>query len=126
MDFKNLLLVFGGGGLGSLIRYALGRWVNTFHQHHFPLGTLLVNIAACLILGIVVGLADHKQVLSASSRLFWAVGFCGGFSTFSTFSNESLFLLQNGFNLSLLLYVLLSLCLCLAATFGGLWIGEHI
>jgi CrcB protein len=122
---KNLLLVFLGGGLGSTVRFSLGRWVNALHNHHFPWGTLVVNVVACFILGFVIGLADHKQVISASSRLFWTVGFCGGFSTFSTFSNETLYLIQSGFTLSLVLYIGLSLLLCIAAIYGGLYIGEH-
>jgi CrcB protein len=123
---KNLLLVFFGGGLGSAVRFSLGKWVNALHNHHFPWGTLVVNIVACFVLGLVIGLADHKQVISNASRLFWTVGFCGGFSTFSTFSNETLYLLQGGFTLAMVLYISLSLFLCVAATFGGLYIGEHI
>ena len=123
---KNLFLVFLGGGLGSMIRFSLGRWVNALHNHHFPWGTLVVNIVACLILGFVIGLADHRQIISPPARLFWTVGFCGGFSTFSAFSNETLVLLQSGFNISLGLYVGLSLFLCVAATFGGLYLGEHL
>ncbi|HMI65532.1 MAG TPA: fluoride efflux transporter CrcB [Cyclobacteriaceae bacterium] len=123
---KELLLVFFGGGLGSTVRFSLGRWVNTLHNHHFPWGTLVVNIVACFVLGFVIGLADHKNVISASSRLFWTVGFCGGFSTFSTFSNETLYLIQSGFTLSLILYISLSLLLCVAAIFGGLYLGEHV
>ena len=123
---KELLLVFLGGGLGSTVRFSLGRWVNALHNHHFPWGTLVVNIVACFILGFVIGLADHKQLISAPSRLFWTVGFCGGFSTFSTFSNETLYLIQAGFTISLILYISLSLLLCVAAIFGGLYIGEHV
>ena len=123
---KELLLVFFGGGLGSTVRFSLGRWVNALHNQHFPWGTLVVNIVACFILGFVIGLADHKQVISASSRLFWTVGFCGGFSTFSTFSNETLYLIQSGFTISLILYISLSLLLCVAAIFGGLYLGEHV
>ena len=123
---KELLLVFFGGGLGSTVRFSLGRWVNALHNHHFPWGTLVVNVVACFILGFVIGLADHKQVISASSRLFWTVGFCGGFSTFSAFSNETLYLIQSGFTISLILYISLSLLLCVAAIFGGLYLGEHV
>jgi len=123
---KELLLVFLGGGLGSTVRFSLGKWVNALHNHHFPWGTLVVNVVACFILGFVIGLADHKQLISVSSRLFWTVGFCGGFSTFSTFSNETLYLLQAGLTISLILYISLSLLLCIAAIFGGLYMGEHV
>jgi CrcB protein len=122
---KSVLLVFLGGGLGSVIRYGLGKWINTWHSHHFPLSTLVVNVAACLFLGLIIGLADHRQIISADARLFWTIGFCGGFSTFSTFSNETLYLIQSGFTLSLLLYILSSLILCVAATFGGIYFGAR-
>jgi CrcB protein len=121
---KDFLLVFFGGGLGSTVRFSLGRWVNALHDHHFPWGTLVVNIVACFVLGFVIGLADHKQIISPAARLFWTVGFCGGFSTFSTFSNETLYLIQSGFTFSLVLYVTVSLLLCVGGTFGGIFIGE--
>ena len=123
---KSIFIVFLGGGLGSVLRFSLSKWVNALHSHHFPWGTLVVNIAACFVLGIIIGLADHKQMISPAARLFWTVGFCGGFSTFSTFSNETLVLLQSGFTASLLLYIAFSLLLCTAATFGGLYLGEHV
>jgi fluoride exporter len=120
---KSVLLVFLGGGLGSVVRYLLGGWISLPNRNPFPLGTLIVNIIACLILGFIVGLADHKQAISSSSRLFWVIGFCGGFSTFSTFSNETLFLMQNGFTISLLLYIALSLSLCVLAIATGIYLS---
>ncbi len=119
-------LVFLGGGLGSVVRYLLGKWINAFASITFPIATLVINIIACLVLGFVIGLADHKQLLSASSRLFWTVGFCGGFSTFSTFSHESLVLVQSGMHFSMLAYILLSLTLCAGATFVGLLIVNYL
>lgn len=123
---SDIVLVFIGGGAGSTVRFLLGKWINASHSHHFPFGTLSVNIAACLVLGFVVGVADHRQLISPATRLFWTVGFCGGFSTFSTFSSETLALIQSGFHLSTVIYVVLSLVLCLAATLGGIYLGEHI
>jgi CrcB protein len=121
----DIILVFLGGGAGSTVRYLLGRWVNAWHNHHFPFGTLAVNVAACIVLGYVVGIADHRQIISPSARLFWTVGFCGGFSTFSTFSAETLTLIQSGFHLSTFIYITSSLILCLAGTFGGIYVGEN-
>lgn len=123
---RDWILVFLGGGLGSLTRFGLGKWVNTFHSHHFPFGTLIVNIVACFALGFVIGLADHRQVISPSSRLFWTVGFCGGFSTFSTFSSETWTLIQNGFHLSSLIYIVSSLVFCLLAVIGGIFLGSRV
>ncbi len=124
-DLPEILLVFVGGGAGSTVRFLLGRWVNAWHNHNFPFGTLSANIMACLVLGLVIGIADHRQLISPAARLFWTVGFCGGFSTFSTFSAETLTLIQSGFHLSMVIYIVLSLVLCLAATFGGIYLGEH-
>ena len=121
---KAALLIFAGGGLGSVVRYLLGKWVTGLHQLNFPLGTLVVNVVACFILGAIVGLSDHRQLLSADSRLFWAIGFCGGFSTFSTFSYETLALLQQPAVGSGLLYILASVVLCLGATVLGMWVGR--
>lgn len=121
---KAALLVFLGGGLGSMLRYGIGRWVGGWFSHHFPLGTLLANVAACFALGIILGMADSRQLMSASSRVFWTIGFCGGFSTFSTFSNDTLSLIQAGFTPSALLYIGMSLAMCLLATWGGLFLGQ--
>ncbi len=123
---KELLYVFIGGGLGSLVRFLLGKWVNSFHNSNFPYGTFIINIVACFVLGFIIGLADQKQILSPAIRLFLVVGFCGGFSTFSAFSSETLTLIQQGQNTTMLLYVLLSVVVCLIATFGGLFIAEKI
>jgi len=123
---RELVLIFLGGGIGSVTRFSLEKWISSFHSHHFPYGTLFVNVLACFVLGTLVGVADHKQIVSPNARLFWTVGFCGGFSTFSTFSSETLKLIQTGFPFSGLVYVLASLLLCLAATYLGLYLGEHI
>lgn len=123
---RSMIMVFVGGGLGSVVRFSLGRWINSLHTHHFPLGTLLANILACFILGLVIGLADHRQLFSPNARLFWTVGFCGGFSTFSSFSHETIYLLQTGFSLSSLIYVIFSLLFCVGAVYIGLFAGEHL
>ena len=117
---RQLLLVFFGGGFGSVTRFVLGKWISTLHQHHFPWGTLAANVGACLAVGFFIGLADHKQIISPASRIFWVVGFCGGFSTFSTFSVETINLIQQGFTISSFSYLLASVALCVGATFAGL------
>jgi len=121
---KTAFLVFLGGGIGSLARYSLGKWIGTLHTHYFPFGTLVANILACFALGVVLGLADTRQLLSPSAKIFWAVGFCGGFSTFSTFSGEALSLAQSGFTGSSMAYVLASLLACIAAILLGLYLGQ--
>jgi CrcB protein len=123
---REIALIFFGGGLGSVVRFTLGKWINSLHQQHFPWGTFVVNAIACLVVGLVIGLADHKQIISPNARIFWVIGFCGGFSTFSTFSVETISLIQNGFHLSSTLYIASSLFLCLSATYVGLFLGEQV
>jgi fluoride exporter len=122
---KEFIYVFIGGGLGSLVRFTLSKWVNVFHNSNFPFGTFTINIIACFVLGLVIGLADQKHLLTPASRLFWAVGFCGGFSTFSAFSSETVALFQQGQNSTMLLYIFLSVVVCMTATFGGLFVAER-
>ena len=110
----NFLLVFLGGGLGSLVRYGISLTISRL-EISFPLATLLSNVLACFIIGALTASAT-KDNLTDAQRLLFATGFCGGFSTFSTFSNETLQLAQNGQLFTAFLNVLLSLTLCLAAT----------
>jgi CrcB protein len=121
---KTWVLIFTGGGLGSVVRFGLGRFVSGLHQLNFPFGTLVVNLVACFVLGLIIGLADHKQLLSADARVFWAVGFCGGFSTFSTFSHETLVLFQQPVVTTGVVYIVASVVLCLGAMMAGLAVGR--
>ncbi len=114
----NFFLVFIGGGLGSLFRYGISLIISRL-EISFPLATLLSNVLACFIIGALTASAT-KGHLTDAQRLLFATGFCGGFSTFSTFSNETLQLAQNGQLFTAFLNVLLSLTLCLAATFVAL------
>jgi len=120
---KTILLIFAGGGVGSLLRFGVHQLISRFYHQSFPLGTWVANVLACLLLGFVIGLADHKQWLSAEGRLFMTVGVCGGFSTFSTFSYELLSLTQNGQQTTAIIYTLLSIVCCLLATYLGFYLA---
>lgn len=121
---KDLIVVFIGSGLGGLTRYGIGKWIDSFHKQLFPCGTLIINVAACFILGLVIGFSNCRQTLSTAEKLFLSVGFCGGFSTFSTFSSETLTLFQQGHIIFAVLNVIGSVLLCAAAIIGGIYIGS--
>ncbi len=105
----NWLLVFAGGGLGSALRYGLGKWAVGAGREALW-GTLLVNVIACALLGWLAA-ETQRAGLSPNVRLLLATGFCGGLSTFSTFSLEAVALVQEGRTGAALLYVGLSLVL---------------
>jgi CrcB protein len=117
--FSNILLVGLGGGIGSILRYLCQRWVSQFYQHNFPLATFLVNISGCLLIGILYALSEKGNLLSPSSRLLLVTGFCGGFTTFSTFAYENMELLRIGDNFYFLLYAAGSVVLGIVAVYLG-------
>ncbi|MCE2732486.1 MAG: fluoride efflux transporter CrcB [Flammeovirgaceae bacterium] len=120
---KNFLLVFMGGGLGSISRYAL-TFVFPANKSQWPWATFVANLVACLILGFVVGLIADKVQNQHVYRAFWLTGFCGGFSTFSTFSAESLQTFQQGNALLSVSYMFLSFLTCVVFIAVGQWLGK--
>ena len=115
---QQVILIFLGGGLGSICRYGLGRCISN-HASGFPLSTFFANVLSCLILGIVLALS-LKTSISDSTRLMLVTGFCGGFSTFSTFSNETLQLLQSGAHFVALSNIFFSLIVCMVSIYLGM------
>lgn len=116
---KILLFIGSGSFLGGIARYLLSRSIQNTVITSFPLGTFWVNITGCFLIGLIYGLSDRGTPISNELRLFLAVGFCGGFTTFSTFSNENLALLRDGSILYFSLYAGLSVFIGLLVTFGG-------
>ena len=113
------LLIAVGGAAGSLLRYLIGGAVHRMSAGGFPVGTMFVNVSGCFLIGILLRQFLNMQV-SPEMRALLIVGFCGGFTTFSTFSAETLGLIEGGEYGRATSYVILSLVLCLAATFMGM------
>ena len=115
---RNLLLVAFGGAIGSVLRYLLSG-INT----SFPWGTFVVNILGSLLIGLLVGLVS-KGVLSPEMKLLMVTGFCGGFTTFSTFANESFGMMKAGDVLQMALYVSVSIVIGILAVWGGMLLSN--
>ena len=113
------LLIAVGGAAGSVLRYAVGRAVQGASASGFPIGTMVVNVSGCFLIGILVRQFLNMQV-SPELRALLIVGFCGGFTTFSTFSAETIGLIEGGEYVRAASYVVLSVALCLGATFAGM------
>lgn len=114
----SILMVGLGGGLGAIARYIIGLlpW-----KGDFPLLTLLINLTGAIVIGFLAGLATQNR-LHSRALLFWKTGVCGGFTTFSTFSLESVQLFSSGNRTLAVLYLFASLGGCLL----GVWLGEWI
>ncbi len=118
------VLVFLGGGTGSVARYLMNRFIpSTWAGSAFPIPILMVNVVASLVLGAVVGWTLARQTTD-EARLLIGVGLCGGLSTFSSFSQDTVVLLQTGRVGAALLNIGLNVLLCLLASAAGLWIGR--
>ena len=122
---KNLALVFIGGGTGSMARYLLGKLLNN-STTGIPYGTFLANILGSLLIGLILGYFAKSENLSQETTLLLATGFCGGFTTFSTFAYESHLFLKSGDFISFAAYALASIVVGFAAVFLGMWLVKFI
>jgi len=116
---KTLLLVGTGGFLGSISRFLASRFMQNIFPSAFPFGTFFVNITGCFLIGLIYGISEKSSLITSGWKLFLVIGFCGGFTTFSTFANENLALLRDGEFYYFFLYTGLSVFLGIAATFLG-------
>ncbi|WP_166963713.1 fluoride efflux transporter CrcB [Yeosuana marina] len=118
---KNLLLVFLGGGFGSVLRYIISKYLNN-PVTGIPYGTFAANILGSMLIGIILGLAAKNNTLSQNQTLLLATGFCGGFTTFSTFAYENHVFLKSGDFTSFAIYTAASFIVGFLAVFLGMFL----
>ncbi|MEN6571624.1 MAG: fluoride efflux transporter CrcB [Anaerolineaceae bacterium] len=124
---RNLITIAAGGALGAVLRYLAMLSAQIFKEKtNIPVGTLVVNVAGCLAIGILATLGTRSRILTEESRNFLIVGVLGAFTTFSTFGYESVTLMQNGLKVSSLLNVVLQLGLGFTAVALGMNLGRWI
>lgn len=127
MGGREFLLVASGGAVGSVFRYAISSWAQGLVPAlAFPVGTLVVNASGSLLIGLLAGLVEFRQLLGPGARLLLVVGVLGGYTTFSAFSLETVTLLRSGHGGAAVANVLLQVGLGVAATFGGLMMARSL
>ncbi|PCJ98430.1 MAG: fluoride efflux transporter CrcB [Flavobacteriaceae bacterium] len=120
---KQMFIVFFGGGIGSILRFFISKTLNGY-SHNFFLGTFLVNIIGCLLIGFILGISSKNNYLSQNQALLLSTGFCGGFTTFSTFAFEGHSFLKTGAIFQFSLYTILSIVIGVTAVAIGLWLSK--
>ena len=123
---KTIFYIALGGGLGSVLRYLTTVVMNKYVQTAFPYATFITNVIGCLLIGLFFGYLEKQNAVSQDLKLFLITGFCGGYTTFSAFSNENVQLLQSNQMLIAFLYISLSVFLGLMATWAGLTIAKGL
>lgn len=129
----NIIAIFIGGGLGSITRYAVAQLLKS-QSINFPYATICVNIIGSLILGFVIAVFWNKSQSTApvsaffhdSVKLAITVGFCGGLTTFSTFSWETFDMIKNGEFLLAAIYSLISVIICILAISFGVYLSKYV
>jgi CrcB protein len=116
---RSFLIVGFGGFIGTVARYSISKYFQENLTSVFPWSTFLINIAGSLLIGIIYGISEKNDLISPEMRLFLAVGICGGFTTFSTFSNDAFLLVRSQEWMRFALYTTLSFFLGLMAVYFG-------
>ncbi len=125
LSIESIIAIFIGGGLGSISRYGITMLLKMYSMD-FPLATLSVNIIGSLILGFAAALFWNKAPMHDTLKLAITVGFCGGLTTFSTFSWETFDLIKNGDFLLAVIYTLISVIACVLAISLGAFLTKYV
>ena len=117
---RTLILVGLGGGAGSILRYLTSLALTRYYPTTFPLGTLTVNFVGCFLIGLLVGLFERQQLLNQDLKFLLVTGLCGGYTTFSAFTSESINLFETNNTILAFGYIGGSIASGLLATWFGL------
>ncbi len=119
---KMMLLAGCGGFVGTALRFLTGKLCAHISLGGFPLGTFMVNIVGSFLIGLLLGLAEGRELLSPSASALLVTGFCGGFTTFSTFADDMFLMLNKGQIMLFVLYLFMSLAIGIALV----WLGRSL
>ncbi|MFA9215301.1 MAG: fluoride efflux transporter CrcB [Candidatus Methylacidiphilales bacterium] len=121
---KTLFYIAIGGAIGSVLRYLTSVLVNKYWSTSFPLATFLTNVVGCFLIGFLIGILENNQLTNSNLKWFLITGFCGGFTTFSTFGLENINLFQNQNSAIAFLYIGASVIVGLASVWLGLFVTK--
>lgn len=119
---KSLFIVGIGSFFGGVLRYYLSTLIKVAYINGFPWGTLIVNLLGCFVFGVIFALFNRWNSVESSFFLLLTTGFCGGFTTFSTFAHESIQMVQTGSYIAFFFYVTISVIVGLTLVGVGYWI----
>ena len=121
---KSLLFVGLGGGIGSIFRYLTSVYIARYVPAKFPLATFSSNIIGCFLIGLLFGYFEKNTMVNSDMKLLFVTGFCGGYTTFSTFGHENISLFQSNNSLLAFAYIGASLIFGLLAVWLGLFLAK--